>query len=614
MWQSSQMLLCGLALLTTVIVGAGAVPPGFEEQFRCPFARVWLEHGPVKASEMLGIDAHADVRRLGHGAAGPTQCQIAPGAIGGAHQNSGSPGYHFNCQGTPAQQSPFMWPLRWAADVESKFLKYGSDEVQYHSKGRVMYMLDRNWKRSDHWYQKGTQRTIGQLPCDKKDPDSDFGCIRDSTTKTTVLHRGSKMVFLTWEDEFDGKISNCSWLDLGPVGTIRPDWFLDKRGDSTDVQYLGDSHVFYQGEPKLVKQWRKKDFANQYFTMSMQRIPDKDGNHWPLILNVPGEGFGDDFLQVYTGHRHVEANETNAFLIDEAFLASGGFCHKLQSHSTSANGPPTGQRPHVKSNLEIDAGWRSIVYTASPVWQSQGSVSASPGDVQVTDDVGAHACLDRSQSLLRLSMNFKATGGPVWASIGFRNSPECLMTPRGGGTAEVVMALPSTSGTYTVSTGALSPAVKSLALRKPELKTFTAGLHRIDLDQSTRMHGEAEWKNGQLSISIQRFIPKNPNIFYFTFAMGNNGQLGYHQSRGCFSMANLPECPHFTCAAKGPAVTTTTSTIPRNISRVSSCNCRFDCGVGGSAPDGQAVSKSLTSCRCSLAVLLGLAFAALFSL
>ena len=47
-------------------------------------------------------------------------------------------------------------------------------------------------------------------------------------------------------------------MDLGIIGNVRPDWFMDKRGSGCDVQYLGDQHVFYEGAPRLVKQWRKQ--------------------------------------------------------------------------------------------------------------------------------------------------------------------------------------------------------------------------------------------------------------------------------------------------------------------------------------------------------------------
>eukprot|EP00873_Tetraselmis_striata_P027406 jgi/Tetstr1/447670/TSEL_035028.t1 len=46
-------------------------------------------------------------------AGGVPRCSIAPGPIGAAHQMGASPGYGKNCEGTPAEGSPFMWPLRW---------------------------------------------------------------------------------------------------------------------------------------------------------------------------------------------------------------------------------------------------------------------------------------------------------------------------------------------------------------------------------------------------------------------------------------------------------------------------------------------------------------------
>ena len=89
------------------------------------------------------------------------------------------------------------------------------------------------------------------------------------------------MYFVTWKEadvdagedpvlpgETDAsRIEECQFIDLVVIGNIRPDWFLDKRGDDTDVQYLGNQHVYYADAdnstvPRLVKQWRKKDFAS----------------------------------------------------------------------------------------------------------------------------------------------------------------------------------------------------------------------------------------------------------------------------------------------------------------------------------------------------------------
>ena len=48
--------------------------------------------------------------------AGP-RCVIAPGPMGAAHQLGSSAGYDADCEGTPAEGSPYMWPPRWAAET-----------------------------------------------------------------------------------------------------------------------------------------------------------------------------------------------------------------------------------------------------------------------------------------------------------------------------------------------------------------------------------------------------------------------------------------------------------------------------------------------------------------
>eukprot|EP00928_Gymnodinium_smaydae_P018924 TRINITY_DN1720_c0_g2_i2.p1 TRINITY_DN1720_c0_g2~~TRINITY_DN1720_c0_g2_i2.p1 ORF type:complete len:686 (+),score=117.07 TRINITY_DN1720_c0_g2_i2:248-2059(+) len=472
------------------------------------------------------------------------KCMLAPGAIGAAHQFALSPGYSTDCKGTPAQQSPYMWPLRWAADVESKSFKFGSDEVQYHTKGHVKYMLDKNWKRLDTHFQRGVQRGVGQGPCGNTDTNSSFGCRKDSNKTSTMLHRGPKMVFIHYFD--NGTISDCGWMDLAIIGNIRPDWFMDDRGDSTDVQYLGDSHVYYKGEPRLVKQWRKKDFANQYFTMSMQRLAGKDGVNWPLILNVPGEGFGDDFLQDYTNHRLVEESETDDFLLDEAHVKAGGSCPKIGGGGANS-GPPTGQTEHIPSNLEVDkAAWSSIVYTGSPVWKAPEPKSdgQSAGSVQVTKEVTAMACFDEKTSALRLSIKAEMPSA-AWAAVTFRDTEECLMTPRGGGNADMVYASLGSDGYYSMHFGPLTPSTK----RFQDLDNFEGTLKPIN-EIKDFQGASAEFINGALMFSFSKTYSSKPSTpLYMNFAFGNNGKIGYHKSRACFELAELPTCPAFSCAA-----------------------------------------------------------------
>lgn len=304
----TMMLLCIVLLTRTRNTDAfdhAELIKKFGGQLKCPYANLWLSKGPEQAAEDLGIKERKEQRRELQPSFGGGEdyggeevlCQIAPGAIGAGHQAGYNSGYPSDCPGTPGESSPYQWPSAWSANVDSKSVPYGNDTVIFHSQGSVYYRLDRNWKRADTTYTRGLQRSVGQGPCPAEDSVSDPGsalnaCRRDSDQRRTMIHRGTQMFFITWkngtaaDDENVANIEECSWLDLAVVGNIRPDWFMDKRGDDTDVQYLGDQHVYYEGMPKLVKQWRKKDFANQYFTMSMLGNPSEDGIHWPMILNV----------------------------------------------------------------------------------------------------------------------------------------------------------------------------------------------------------------------------------------------------------------------------------------------------------------------------------------
>lgn len=101
----------------------------------------------VVAGEGSGTGGHSDWASMGSsfGDSSATKCLIAPGAIGAAHQAGYSQGYSTSCPNTPAQESPYMWPMKWSADTESHGMAFGSDDVVFHSKAKVYYMLDKNW-------------------------------------------------------------------------------------------------------------------------------------------------------------------------------------------------------------------------------------------------------------------------------------------------------------------------------------------------------------------------------------------------------------------------------------------------------------------------------------
>eukprot|EP00729_Bicosta_minor_P024573 gene24573-35481_t len=264
--------------LLAAAVTTAAHPPlvgDWAKHMNCPFAETWLKHGPAKATELLKMspdhlkpedgrrgrravcedtladspspikdcatmigmapcgtvswgtninevcaktcnacgddasdavtDEDAEPANFGGG-----ECAIAPGPMGAAHQLATSPGYSGECKGTPAEGSKYQWPLRWS---------------------KVFYRLDLNWKRYDIYNESGVLRALGQVPCDEPDQEEDtaFGCLKDGEKKnvSTVLHRGSQMYFLDWNEDAS-KVTKCSWMDLQIIGNIRPDWFMDK--------------------------------------------------------------------------------------------------------------------------------------------------------------------------------------------------------------------------------------------------------------------------------------------------------------------------------------------------------------------------------------------------
>eukprot|EP00804_Cyclotella_cryptica_P010554 CCRYP_018794-RA/>CCRYP_018794-RA protein AED:0.03 eAED:0.03 QI:0/0.66/0.5/1/0.66/0.75/4/234/788 len=534
-------------------------------------------------------------------------CDIAPGAIGAAHQAAFSSGYRCvsrsltnSCPDAPAQGSPYMWPLKWAADYETQNMAFGSDEVVFTSRGRTFYSLDKNWKRSDTTYQLGVLRTIGQGPCDDLDEAwEEIGltaCIKNQTdgTMTTMLHKGNMMYFLSWKNdtivepgEADAtKIEDCSSINVQIVGNIRPDWFLDARGDSTGTQYLGNQHVFYDSNtPKLVKQWRKKDFASQYFVMSMMENPlsKKAGNdtnvdpedsiHWPLLLNIPGEGFGDDMLQRYSNHTLLADDDDKLFTLVENYLENGGTCVDVGGGEI---GPPISE-VHIPSNLEIDESFLSNEFTFSPFWQNQSSYdndavlsdsneSSDPSSkavTEVSDRVIVESCFDDSTNSIDMSVYYldietTDAGTLPWMALGFRSSDKCAMTPPDGGSTPIILITHSSTEADPVAhSGDLVPEAKAMSEDSytaiyQSLVPLADSLDYSDVSVSAPMLGSASsFAAGTSSIadedtvtlSFKQVAENKPDVIYFTYAIGAQSQLSVHTTRECFEIRDFPSCP-----------------------------------------------------------------------
>lgn len=300
-------------LAASPFLGASAPLDALKNRkWSCPFAHVWLEHGAEKASEILGLPAHKEVPEN----TTVERCSIALGFPGGAHQNAHSPGYSSNCSGTPAEASPYMWPMGVTWEAEETFM-WGAytDKPLSVGHARNWYRFDKNLYRSD-----------------------------DIEGHSTVLIRGPKMIFVTWRNGTDFKnasqISGCLSLDMGGIGILRPDWFLDSRPHLGTImsQYLGNQHVYHQGKAKLVKQWRKDDFVGTYFVVSNQEHVGADGIHWPLLWNIPGEGAGPDHLRMLYNHDTIDDSQDHVFSVDEEYVAAGGRCWDVQPPSPAPPG------------------------------------------------------------------------------------------------------------------------------------------------------------------------------------------------------------------------------------------------------------------------------------
>jgi len=545
-----------------------------------------------------------DYSSMGAPVGGETKCILAPGAIGAAHQSGFSDGYSSTCPGTPAEGSPYMWPMAWSADVDTQSLAFGFDDVVHRNKGRTFYRLDKNWKRSDTLYSKGVRRGIGQGPCDNLDVEQSeegiIACKVDMDVASgdpmeTMIHRGSKMYFITWENSTDVQlgetdptlIEECNYLDLAVIGNIRPDWFLDDRGDDTDVQYLGDQHVYYASEiPRLVKQWRKKDFASQYFTMSVAGNPPlknstgDDTIHWPLVLNIPGEGFGDDMLQVYQNHELLTDDDDDIFDLVQNLEASGGSCPLLTTGmgpegegdgQGMAFGPPVNE-VHVPSNLEVDENsWFTSVYTFSPVWQPPMKVEEYGGPsegVAVTEEgrVRVESCYDPSAKSVNLSVEFldietipTVEGLRLpWLSVGYRESEICSMTPIGGGDSKIILVnQPPTQNFPKAYMGSMGPNTKRM--EQSAIGSIYGSLWPLEdsvgysgVSLSAPMLGgppvmasrsvNTAASSTSVVLSFRQDVDEIPESMHLMYAIGMSPQIGIHTSRSCFEVKEFPTC------------------------------------------------------------------------
>lgn len=483
-------------------------------------------------------------------------CGIAPGPIGAAHQSGYSQGYRINCPETPAESSPYQWPLRWSANYKMESLKYNTDEVSYTSEAKVYYMLDKNWKRVDILRQKGS------VPFFLQSTEEDE--YLDQEERSTIIHRGDKMYFIsyyngTYGDSNITDIQNCTYLSLGVVGNIRPDWFLDKRGSATDVQYLGNQHVYYSSKgPRLVKQWRKQDFADMYFTMSMKGNVNSSsyvteaGIHWPLILNVPGEGFGDDSIQYYSNHALLTEKDRDLFWLDEAYEQAGGSCP--EQSRVGDGGPPVGMEEVPSMLMKDEHAWRSIEYTFSPVWEGEAPSTETDSSIVQNDDteyfgaitkasdhVSIQTCHDMKNNNIKLQVTYADLSSEdnilPWVGLAFRTKNECTMFPRDSqnGTESILVFQDDDKLTpyqyyITRDTMSISPTTSETPYKSNPLSNVSS-------------YSNVKLTSDENSITLSLVKNVHPDdAKHLTYAIGTSNQFGYHKERTCFTVSEYLSC------------------------------------------------------------------------
>ena len=200
----------------------------------------------------------------------------------------------------------------------------------------------------------------------------------------------------------------------------------------------------------------------------------------------------------------------------------------------------------MPSNLERESSsWRSIEFTESPVWvppadDGAGSAGASAGMQQVVDGLAVYSCYDSATKMVTMDVTFAVPeGSAAYGAIGWRESDECLMNPRGGGSTPVVFAAPDdATGAYAAHFNMMAPDVKTFSSATAE--SFVAGLTPLDgaaLFSNTAVeHDEAA---GTVKLSFDRDYSAegaDPAAVHLTFAIGNGASFAYHKSRGCFAL------------------------------------------------------------------------------
>ena len=299
--------------------------------------------------------------------------------------------------------------------------------------------------------------------------------------------------------------------------------------------------------------------------------PVEDNVHWPMILNIPGEGFGDDQLQVYRNHELLSDDEhEELFTLVERYEALGGVCSDAMGGTA---GPPVAdEENHIPSNLEVDPlSWASNEVTFSPIWVSEDSLTSAAEDesspatgksfLAVSDRVTVEHCYDESTQMADMSIHFHdvevgSDGLLPWMALGFRDYDVCAMNnPANGADTPLVMLTHSSGDVLPEAQMTMLPSqAKSFSpdsfasimdLMKPLVDNEDYDSVSVDAPMVTSEMMQIARSSSPLmtddtvSLHFKQKVEPSSSM-KLMYAIGGRQDIGFHMTRGCFEVELTP--------------------------------------------------------------------------
>lgn len=278
-------------------------------------------------------------------------------------------------------------------------------------------------------------------------------------------------------------------------------------------------------------------------------------------------------LSSYTNHRLLTDEDDGLFLLDEAFVASGGSCPQMSMGGEGPAGPPAiDEENKIPSNLEVDPNaWYSNVYTFSPVWKPplrqscDGISTPTDGQNLATTTAGSlttTSCFDEESKHVQLTFVFNEVDYQdetelPWLAIGYRPDEVCAMNKGGMDTDIILIAADPLSGEATAAKGLLpavarssqSGALASVYSSLSSLET-SQGYSNVtllspfsfDVVSQTRSFGLEGIDTDSVVLRFHQSMDVAPEVMHLMYAIGTGPQLGYHATRLCFEVTEFPKC------------------------------------------------------------------------